>query len=375
MIYLDNAATTKPINEVFELADKYLNVEYFNPSSLYRGAFSLQNELKVAKKNILATVADEGNFSLIFTASGTEADNQALFCGNRKGNIVTTFSEHSAVFYAANELKQRGVDVRFAKLKSDGSVDADSLISLIDNNTSLVSVIHVNNEMGSINDIVSISNRVKYINSNTLFHSDGVQAFGKIPFKLTKNIDMYSISAHKIGGVKGCGGLIIRKNLTLKPLIYGGGQESGLRSGTENIFAIKCFECATLKRYKFLFENYNKVLFLNKKMRSLLDCNLFEVLSADDSSPYILTVSARGVRGEMILHEADDNNLIIGTGSACSSNNKKRYSRVILACNRDEVTADGVFRLSFSPDNTEQDIIESSEILNRIVKNRKEKLL
>lgn len=375
MIYFDNAATTKPIKDVFELAEKYLNTEFFNPSSLYRGGFGLRNELKVARKNILSTIADDGNFSLIFTSCGTEADNLALFSGGRRGNVVTTYGEHSAVFATVNELKQRGIEVRFANLKSDGCVDTESLFNLVDEKTSLVSVIHVNNETGSVNDIFSISNKVKCINPNTLFHSDGVQAFGKIPFKLTKNIDMYSVSAHKIGGIKGCGGLIVRKNLVIKPLIFGGGQEGNLRSGTENIFAIKCFERAALNSYKNLSENFKKITSLNSKMRTLLDDSLFEILSPLSGSPYILTVTARGVRGETILHEADDNNLVIGTGSACSSNSKKRYSRVILACNKDEITADGVLRISFSPENFEQEIIEGCEILNKIVKNRREKIL
>ncbi|MDE6105223.1 MAG: aminotransferase class V-fold PLP-dependent enzyme, partial [Clostridia bacterium] len=185
------------------------------------------------------------------------------------------------------------------------------------------------------------------------------------------NIDLYTINAHKIGAVKGCGGLIKKKNLQIKPYLYGGGQEQGFRSGTENVFAVKCFEYAALDRYSKLDENFKKVSEFNKTMRKLLDSELFTILSSENASPYILSIAAKGVRGETILHEADDNGLIIGTGSACSSNQKKRYSRVILSCGVDEVTADGVLRLSFSPENTLEEIKPAADILNRVVANRK----
>lgn len=223
-----------------------------------------------------------------------------------------------------------------------------------------------------VNDIFDISEKVKSKNKYALFHSDGVQAFGKLPFKLSKYIDLYSVSAHKIGGVKGCGALIKKKNLVIKPFIYGGGQEQGLRSGTENVFGIKCFELAALKRFDKLDQSYKFVKELNFAMRSFLDKNLFRIISSENASPYILTVSACGLRGETVLHEAEDNGLIIGTGSACSSNAKKRYSRIILACGIDEVEADGILRLSFSPDNTLEEVDKAAEILNRIVKNRKD---
>lgn len=374
MIYLDNAATSKPDAECVKVAEKYLFSNYYNPSALYSEGYNLHLELKEARRNILSLIADNTNFSLIITSGGTEADNQAVFCGGRRGNIVTTLGEHSAVFSAVNEAKQRGIEVRFAKLNRDGSVDVDNLLSLVDEKTSLVSVIHVNNETGAINDIFRISELVKNKNKYTLFHSDGVQAFGKIEYKLSKFIDLYSISAHKIGGIKGCGALIKRKNLILKPYIYGGGQEAGLRSGTENVFGIKCFELATLNHYNRVAEYYAKVQILKENLIKLLDKSLFEIISPENGSPYVLSVAARGVRGETILHEANDNGLIIGTGSACSSNEKKRYSRVILACGIDEFTADGVLRISFSHENTVGEIGKAAVILNELVKNRKDKM-
>lgn len=372
MIYLDNAATTKPDVEVLKEAEKYLYEEFYNPSALYAEGYKLKLELREARRNIVSLIADEANFSLIFTSCGSEANNQAVFCGGKRGNIVTTLGEHSAIFSAVNEIKQRGIEVRFARLNRDGRVDVENLLSLVDDKTSLVSVIHVNNETGAINDIFRIAERVKGINKYAIFHSDGVQAFGKIPFKLTKDIDLYSVSAHKIGGIKGCGALFKRKNLIIKPYIYGGGQEGGLRSGTENVFGIKCFELSAIKRYNHVAEYFTKMQNLKNMLINLLDESLFEVISPNDGSPYILSVAAKGVRGETILHEADDSGLIIGTGSACSSNEKKRFSRIILACGIEERSADGVLRISFSPENSEEEIIAAATILNKVVKNRKE---
>lgn len=371
MIYLDNAATEKPNENCIKAAEKYIYEDYYNPSALYKCGYNLQLGLKEARSNILRHIADENNFSLVFTSGGTEADNQALFCGARRGNVVTTLGEHSAVYFAVSELKQRGIEVRFANLNADGSVNGAHLLSLVDDKTSVVSVIHVNNETGAINDIFSLAEKVKAKNKYALFHSDGVQACGKVSFRLTADIDLYSVSAHKIGGVKGCGALIKRKSLQLKPYIYGGGQEQGLRSGTENVFAVKCFEYALNERYAKLNECYEKVKDLNRLMRASLNGRLFTALSAETASPYILCVTAKGVRGETVLHEADDRGVIIGTGSACSSNRKKRFSRVVLACGADEETADGVLRLSFSPDNTADEVITAAKVVNEIVEHRK----
>lgn len=372
MIYLDNAATTKPDSECLEVAGQYLTDKFYNPSALYAEGYNLHREINASRADILNLISNDNDFQIIFTSCGTEADNQAVFCCGKRGNVVTTLGEHSAVFSAVNELRERGIEIRFAALNSDGSVDVDSLLSLIDRNTSLVSVIHINNETGAVNDINSIGKAVKSINERALFHSDGVQAFGKIPYKLCREVDLYSISAHKIGGLKGNGALIKRKNLIIKPFLYGGGQENGMRSGTENVFGIKMFELAAKKRYASLDENFDRVKNLKERLAQKLDERLFTVISPVGGSPYILTVAAEGVRGEIILHEADDRGLIIGTGSACSSNEKKRYSRVILSCGVEEARADGILRLSFSPETTVEEIDKAAEILNETVKHRKE---
>lgn len=367
MIYLDNAATTKPSLTAFSRAQEYITEKFYNPSALYRNGYELQSELKKARSVLLSAVADETFFELIFTSCGTESDNQAIFSFARRGNAVTTAGEHSAVLASFYELKNRGIaEPRFAPLLSDGRVDVDKLLSLIDDKTTLVSVMHVNNEIGAINDVNSIAKRVKQKNPRTIFHVDGVQAYGKIPFRMAKEIDLYSVSAHKIGGLKGVGALIKRKTLVLPPYIIGGGQESGRRSGTENTFAIKQFEYAAEEKFASLKADYARLTEYRELLWSCLDKDVYTRLSAENGTPYILSVSAVGLRGEVLLHMAEDKGLIIGTGSACSSNAKNRYSRVILACGYDERTADGVLRLSFSPQTTKEEIEESAKILNEI---------
>ena len=199
-----------------------------------------------------------------------------------------------------------------------------------------------------------------------IFHCDGVQAYGKIPYKLSKDVDLYALSAHKIGGLKGVGALIKRKSLQLPPYLYGGGQEAGRRSGTENVFGIMHFRYAAEEKFATIKEDFNRIKGYREQLWSALDKEVYTRLSSEDATPYILSVSARGLRGEILLHMANDKGLIVGTGSACSSNAKHRYSKVILACGYDEKTADGVLRLSFSPQTTEEEIAKSAEILNEI---------
>lgn len=367
MIYLDNAATTKPSKQAFDRAAEYVTDKYFNPSALYKEGFALQGELKKARSALLSRVADETAFEWIFTSCGTESDNQAIFSFARRGNAVTTAGEHSAVTAAFHELKVKGIaEPRFAPLQRDGRVDVQKLLARVDEKTSFVSVMHVNNEIGAINDVNAIAKAVKQKNPRVIFHVDGVQAYGKIPFRLSKEIDLYSVSAHKIGGLKGVGGLIKRKSLVLPPYIIGGGQEGGRRSGTENTFGIMQFVYATEEKFATLKEDLARMTEYRTLLWDALDKEIYTRISFEDSSPYIISVSAAGLRGEVLLHMANDKGLIIGTGSACSSNAKTRYSKVILACGYDEKTADGVLRISFSKDTTQEEVMQAANILNEI---------
>ena len=355
MIYLDNAATTRPSDGALARAKKYLTDCFYNPSALYHGGAEAARLLSEARAYLTAQAADPARFSLVFTSCGTEADNQAIFSAARRGNAVTTQGEHAAVYESYKELKNRGVEPRFAPLHADGSVDEDALLAMVDERTALVSVIHVSNETGAVNDIVRLARLVKQKNPRTVFMSDGVQAFGKIAVRLTKDIDLYSISAHKIGGLKGTGALLRRRDYTaLAPFLHGGGQESGLRSGTENVFGIACFHYAAQEKFASLEGDGARIAALREELWALLDKQVFRRLSPADGSPYILTVSAGGRRGETLQRMLWDRGVAVGTGSACNS--KKPHSRVLQACGWDGGVLDGVLRVSFCPSNTSEDV-------------------
>ncbi len=368
MIYLDNAATTKPNISALENAQKYLTYEFFNPSAKYRGGIDASNVIKQAKQTFSKIFGS--NFEVVFTSCGTESDNTAIYSYSKRGNIVTSLGEHSAVFAPLDALKKQGYDSRFAKINSDGSVNEESLLSLVDSNTTLVSIVHVNNETGAINDINSIAKKCKEINPRLVFHSDGVQAFGKIQTKLSPYIDLYSISAHKIGGLKGVGALIKNKNLkTLKPLIVGGGQENGVRSGTENVFGISVLESVSIDKTANFEKYYNHVTILKKEFLSLVDTNLFKIISSENSSPYVISLSAVGLKGEVLQHMLEKDGVIVGTGSACSSKNP--FSRVLKEAGYDSKTLDGVVRVSFNSDTSIEDVRYAVAKLNENALNLK----
>ena len=376
MIYLDNAATTRPNRRAVERATEYLCDRFFNPSAYYKEGVALKREIEGAREYLLSTIASKDEWKLVFTSCGTESDNQALFSFARRGNFVTTAGEHSAIYQTANELKQRGIDVRFAPLAPDGSVKREELLKLVDEKTSLVSVIHVNNETGAINDVNALSKAVKAINPRAYFHSDGVQAFGKIPYRLGAGVDLYSFSAHKIGGLKGIGGLFVRKKAynALRPFVFGGGQEDGRRSGTENVFGICQLRYAAEEKFAALQEDYERIKGYSEDLFSLLSPSLFVRLSPQSGTPYILLLSVPGVKGEVFLLILDDKGVLVGKGSACSSNSKNRFSRVLLSCGVKETVADGVIRISFSPETTKDEIMQAAKILNESAVELKERM-
>ena len=365
MIYLDNAATTAPSITAIEKAMCFNNENYFNPSALYSGGLSCAREIRNAKESILRFLRAT-NHEVIFTSCGSESDNLAIFGSVKRGTFVTSKGEHSAVYKSFLELKNRGHKVEFIDLNSDGTVNVDKLYAFVkENSVDFVSLVHVNNETGGINDVNKIAQKLKSINKKLIFHVDGVQSYGKLPYAISNDIDFYAISAHKINGLKGVGALVRRKGVNLTPIIFGGGQENGLRSGTENVFGIKVLQYASEEKYAKLVENYKNVQKLKDLFVKNLDLSLFKVVSGENSSPYILTVSALGLRGEVVMHALENENIIVGNGSACSS--KNRYSRVIEACGYDNEVADGIVRISFSTFTTVEQVETASKILNETV--------
>ncbi len=366
MIYLDNAATTKPDIDILNEVSKYYNDNFFNPSALYREGVKVSSDLDKIK-NYFSNIFGVG-YEIVFTSCGTESNNMVLNHFSKRGNIVTTLGEHSAIYEKAKDLKNKGVDVRFAKLNDDASVNVDDLMSKIDEKTSLVSVIHINNETGAINDIENIAKIIKNKFPNVIFHSDGVQAFLKTNNKLNY-VDFYSISGHKIGAIKGVGALVKKKNLHISPLIFGGGQEKGLRSGTENVFGIETMYLSVQKNLNYL-QNLEKAKILKEYFISNVnDC--CKVISSDNCSPYIICISCEGLKSEIILHMLEDCGVLIGTGSACSKN---AHSRVLESCGFAEKVLQGVLRISFGFETTLEEVKICVEHLNNCV-NRLKKVM
>ncbi len=361
-IYLDNAATTKPNMLILNKAVSELEECFFNPSALYSGGLSAKKILDNAREYFESLFFSK---KVIFTSCGTEADNTAIFSFGMHGNIVTTMGEHSAVYESFQYLKQKGVEVRNAKLKFGGEVDEEDLLSKIDENTSFVSVVHVNNETGAINDINHLAKRVKEKNPKVIFHSDGVQAFGKI-FSDIQAVDLYSVSAHKICGLKGTGALFYNFKLHVKPLVIGGGQEGGLRSGTENVLGIKIFADCTKYAKDNEKKHYQNAVACKKALLDNIDTNYLKVISSEFGSPYIVTLSCYSLRGAVMQSIMDDEGYYIGTGSACSS--KAPHSRVISSFTKDKKLLDGVIRVSFAFDTKVEDVLNFAQALNRNVK-------
>lgn len=359
MIYLDNAATTALDEKCFDIIKEYNIDKFYNPSALYRKAMESANSIKRARNAVAKSLGVKGE-EIIFTASGSEADNIALMCSIRakNGKIIVGSSEHSAIYNTALELKVRGYDVVFAPCDSCGRTDLTQLEKLLDNTVVLVSIMHVCNETGALNDLAAISKMVKAKAPRAVFHSDGVQAYGKIPVNLKSlGVDLYSISGHKIHAPKGIGALYCRSGLYLKTFIFGGGQENNVRSATENLPSIMALGYVVENNFANIAVNYTKV----KELRDYLYDSLnsaFENIKVNtdlkNSSPYVFSFALNSARGEVLVHCLEDKGIIVGTGSACNS--QKSTKRIPAALGINDDYAQGMIRVSFNEKNTKEDV-------------------
>lgn len=355
MIFLDNASTTRTDDECAAIALKYMTENYFNPSAPYHVSVELSNEINHSRENILRLLKGEGK--IIFTASGTESDNTALFCTKKKhgSRIVISDAEHPAVRKCGENLTSLGYDVVYAPVDEAGRVKTEEFRKLITEETSLISIMHVNNETGAINDIKTLVSIAKKINPSVIFHSDGVQAAGKIKVNLKDlNVDLYSFSGHKIHSPKGIAGLYIKKGVNIKPYLIGGGQEFSLRSSTENVPGIMAIEHALSKQITDMDFNLSKVSDLRKKIINNLDNEKYKLISTGECSPYIIMIALKKVRGEVMLHSLEKYGICIGTGSACSS--KKIDKKASFGAYLPEEYKRGLIRVSLSRFNEENDI-------------------
>ncbi|MDD6479345.1 MAG: cysteine desulfurase family protein [Oscillospiraceae bacterium] len=357
-VYLDNSATTKPC----ELSVKYtldaLENFWGNPSSLHMLGVLAEEKINEAKKCI-ADVLHCKEEEIVFTSGGTEANNTAIISaalkGKKRGNrIVTTEIEHPSVLETVKRLEEEGFEVVKLKPDKNGVIPAESIKNAITKDTILVSIMLVNNETGAIQPVETAAAAIKSVGAPALLHVDAVQAFGKMPINPSKlGVDLLTVSGHKIHASKGIGFLYIRKGVTIKPYITGGGQEKGMRSGTEPVPLIYGLLGAVkslpnlenaLKKQKELW-NYAK--------QKLSDTGFVKINSSDECLPYIINISVPGYRSETLLHFLENEGIYVSSGSACA---KGEGSYVLKSCGFDRKTIDSSLRISFSRDNTKEDI-------------------
>lgn len=372
-VYLDNSATTCQYRQVTEYMCKIMSENFGNPSSLHRIGLDAEKVVRESRKKI-AGAFGAGENEIFFTSGGSEANNTALFGGaslrRRRGNrIITSKVEHPSVLEAVKKLERESYEIIYLDVDSSGRIDMDQLSDTLNEKTILISIMALNNEIGTIQPIEEIGRIKTEFNkkkgTDILFHVDGVQGFGKYDLS-KKGVDMISVSAHKIHGPKGIGALYVRKGLNIHPLILGGGQERGFRAGTENVPAIGGFGMATEKAYDSIEDRIETMRAVRELLKEGIVSEIKDIRingshestnkwRSGCSSIAILNVSFQGVRGEVLLHTLEQDGIYVSTGSACSSN-KKGQSHVLKALGLKDRDIEGAIRFSFSEFNTEQEM-------------------
>lgn len=365
--YLDNAATTKAFDEVGELVKKVMCVDFGNPSSLHGKGVEAEKYIREAGDKIAATLKCSRK-NIVFTSGGTESNNMAIIGGalanKRRGkHIITTCFEHAAVHQPCLYLEEFfGYDVTYLPVDSIGHVNPEELKKALREDTVLVSVMMVNNEVGAVLDIEGIGKIIKDYNKDILFHVDAIQAYGKMRIQPKKwNIDLMSVSGHKIHGPKGTGFLYVADGTKLHPIIHGGGQQNGRRSGTENVPGIAGLALAAEKIYEGHGEKVERLYSLKRHLIRLLwemegvHVNACQEDDLEQTAPHILSVSVEGVRSEVLLHALEESGIYVSSGSACSSNHPGISSTLQAIGVRKELL-DSTIRFSMCFDTTEVEL-------------------
>ena len=377
MIYLDNAATTQIYESVNQLVFDINSKQFFNSSALYDFGVESKKMFDDAKNQLANNLVTSGEH-IIFTSGATESNNMAIFgflTGKKDAEYIFSSGEHPSVNNVAEQLKLQGKIVKFLPIQQDGTISSDSLKKTLNENTHFVSIMHVSNETGAINDVEKLCKVVKEYNPNIIFHCDGTQAFGKIPVDVEKlGVDCYTISAHKFHGPKGVGALYVKSISKLKPTIFGGGQQNGKRSGTENLSGVCGMALAGSIACKNIQTNYAMIKSFRDYVKQEISANFDDFIfnECDNNSPYILSISFKDLRGEVLLHMLDKCGVIIGVGSACSS--KKQENRVLSQMKVKKEYLLGSIRISFSSFNTPEEIKTATEKIVEQVKLLKEKM-
>ena len=370
-VYFDNSSTTKTYDDVINEVCYGLKEFYGNPSSLHNLGLKSEKKLKECR-DILAKTINCSETEIYFNGGGSEGNNLILKGMLKSGNhLITTPFEHASILNTIKSLEKNGVKVTVLKIDDKGKVDLEDLKNSITKDTVLVSIMHVNNEIGIIQNIEEISRIVKKVSSRAKIHIDAVQSYGKLPIDVEKmQIDFLTVSAHKFHGPKGCGFTYIKKQAVISPLIEGGSQESGIRAGTQNISGIMGMTVATKIVCENMKDNYEKVLSIKRRFIDKLkkiDNIRINSYDEDSFSPYILNVSFRGVRGEVLLHFLEENKVYVSTGSACSSKERARIggSYVLKALGLTDDEIGGGIRFSFSDDNELEEVDYTVETLEK----------
>lgn len=368
--YFDNSATTPVYPEVRDLMVKIMEEDYGNPSSLHMKGVTAARYIKDARESLAGEMKVMPK-EIVFTSGGTESNNMALIGGalanRRAGNkIITTSVEHASVGSPMKFLAGMGFDVVRIGVDSSGQIDMDQLMSEVDDDTIIVSVMYVNNEIGTVMPIADIARLIKEKNPNVLFHVDAIQAFGKYRiYPKRMGIDMMSISGHKFHGPKGVGALFIRDRVKVKPIIYGGGQQSGMRSGTENVPGIAGMALAAEITYNGLEEKMEHLRQLKEHLISELT-QIDDVYSNSGDAPHIASITFKGVRSEVMLHALEEREVYVSSGSACSSN-KQHASGTLKAIGLPQDKLESTLRFSFSPENTMEQVDYAVECCRQLL--------
>lgn len=376
-VYLDNAATTQTFPGVRDIMLKVMEEDYGNPSSLHKKGVDAEQYIKEAKE-IISTGMKVETKELIFTSGGTESNNLALIgtalANKRAGNhIITTRIEHPSVHNPLIFLEEQEFRVTYLDVDSNGHVNQEQLLHEIGEDTILVSIMYVNNEMGAVQDVKGISEAIKKKKPGILFHVDAIQAFGKYRiYPKRMGIDLLSISGHKIHGPKGIGILYVKDKIKIKPIILGGQQQKGMRSGTENVSGIAGLGQAVKEIYQD-HENHIKTLYQLKDtfIKGVLEIenvvvNGLEQLTLEQTAPHIISVSFAGIKSEVLLHALEEKGIYVSSGSACASNHPQ-LSGTLKAIGIKKDLLDSTLRFSMSVFTTEEEIKNTLKSLNEVV--------
>ena len=368
-IYFDNSATTMPYDEVIQEVSNGMKEYFGNPSSLHKIGMNCEKRLNEAREYFASTIKCNRD-EIYFTSGGSEGNNLILKGLLKPGHhFITTRFEHHSIINTCKELEANGVKITYLDVDSEGRISLEDLEEAIRKETTLISIMYVNNEMGAIQDLEAIGNLIKERSSRAKFHVDAVQGYGKLPIDVNKaKIDFLTVAGHKIHGPKGTGFVYIKKGIVLNSLISGGGQEKGVRAGTENLPAIIGFEKAAKITFENIDERYKYISDLKEyfieKLKEIKDVRINSKIN--NFSPYILNVSFLGVRAEVLLHLLEDSGIYVATGSACTSKSSAAHgSYVIKALGLNNKEIESAIRFSFSYQNTKEEIDYTIDVLKK----------